>query len=39
MIFFKLPNPSSPVVYPAYNKNEHQKQKNNVSGEWSAAGA
>jgi hypothetical protein len=29
----------SPGVYSASNINEYQKQKNNVSGEWSAAGA
>jgi ABC-type uncharacterized transport system permease subunit len=28
-----------PVVYSASNRNEYQKQKNNVSGEQSAAGA
>jgi hypothetical protein len=28
-----------PGVYSASNKNEYQKQKNNVSGEGSAAGA
>jgi hypothetical protein len=26
-----------PGVYSASNTNEYQKQKNNVSGEWSAA--
>jgi hypothetical protein len=39
--FFNLPNPSAalaPEVYSAYNRNEYQKQKNNVSGEWKAAG-
>jgi hypothetical protein len=28
----------APGVYPASNRNEYQKQENNVSGEWSAAG-
>jgi hypothetical protein len=39
--FFNLPNPSGPTVpwgSPTSNRNEYQKQKNNVSGESSAAG-
>jgi hypothetical protein len=36
MNFFNLPNPE---VYSASNRNEYQKQKNNVSGELSAADA
>jgi hypothetical protein len=28
-----------PGVYFAFNRNEYQKQKNNVSGEYSTAGA
>jgi hypothetical protein len=28
-----------PGVYSASNRNEYQKQKNNISGEYSAAGA
>jgi hypothetical protein len=27
-----------PGVYSASNRNEYQKQKSNVSGEWSVAG-
>jgi hypothetical protein len=41
MDFFNLPNPSAalrPGVYSASNRNEYQKQKNDVSGELSAAG-
>jgi hypothetical protein len=34
-----LPVVLSPGVYSASNRNEYQKQKNNVSGEKSAAGA
>jgi hypothetical protein len=35
MIFFNLPNPSShtrPWIHSASDRNEYQKQKNNVSG-------
>jgi hypothetical protein len=32
-LYINLPNPSSPGVYSASNRNEYQKQKNNVSGE------
>jgi hypothetical protein len=35
-LFFNLPNPSDalgPAVYSASNRNEYQKQKNNISGE------
>jgi hypothetical protein len=28
---FNLPNPSDPGVYPVSNRNEYQKQKNNIS--------
>jgi hypothetical protein len=28
-----------PGVYSASNRNQYQKQKNNVSGEWNTAGA
>jgi hypothetical protein len=38
-IYQILPATLGPVVYSASNKNEYQKQKNNVSGEYSAAGA
>jgi hypothetical protein len=34
-----LPAALDPGVYSASNRNEYQKQKNYVSGEWSAAGA
>jgi hypothetical protein len=35
-----LPVALGPVVYPGSNRNEYQKHRNNnVSGEWSAAGA
>jgi hypothetical protein len=34
-----LPAALGPGVYSAYNRNEYQKQKNNVSGEYSVAGA
>jgi hypothetical protein len=36
MIFFNLSNPSDrtrPLVYSASNRNEYQKQEDNVSGE------
>jgi hypothetical protein len=36
--FFNLPNPFGPGVYLSSDKDEYQKLKNNVSGEWSAAG-
>jgi hypothetical protein len=34
-----LPAARGPGVYSASNRNEYQKQKNNVSGKQSAAGA
>jgi hypothetical protein len=38
--FFNVPTPSShPEIYSASNRNEYQKQENNVSGEQSTAGA
>jgi hypothetical protein len=39
MKFFNLPTELGPGVYSASKKNEFQKQENNVSGEYSAAGA
>jgi hypothetical protein len=36
MTLFSLPNPE---VYSASNRNEYQKQKNNISGKYSAVGA
>jgi hypothetical protein len=43
MIFFLicliLPAVLGSAVYSVSNRNEHQKQKNNVSREYSAAGA
>jgi hypothetical protein len=38
-IYLILPAELGPGVYSASNRNENQKQKNNVSGEQSAAGA
>jgi hypothetical protein len=38
-IYLILPAALGPEVYFASNRNEYQKQKNNVSGEYSAAGA
>jgi hypothetical protein len=38
-IYLTLPAEPSLEVYSASNRNEYQKQKNNVSGEYSAAGA
>jgi hypothetical protein len=35
-IFLILPAALGPGVYLAYNRNEYQKQKNNVAGEKSA---
>jgi hypothetical protein len=38
--FFNLPHPSAtlgPGVCSAFNRNEHEKHKNNVPGEWSVA--
>jgi hypothetical protein len=32
-IYLILPAALGPGVYPASNRNEHQKQKNNVSGD------
>jgi hypothetical protein len=34
-----VPPVLGPGVYSAPNRNEYQKQRNNVSGEWRAAGA
>jgi hypothetical protein len=39
LIYLILPAALGPVVYSASNKNEYQKQKNNVTGEQSAVGA
>jgi hypothetical protein len=39
LIHLILPAALDPVVYSASNKNEYQKQDNNISGEQSAAGA
>jgi hypothetical protein len=36
-IYLILPAALGPGVYSAYNRNEYQKQTNNVSKEWSAA--
>jgi hypothetical protein len=38
-IYLILPAALSPGVYLACNRNEYQKQRNKVSGEYSAAGA
>jgi hypothetical protein len=38
-IYLILPAALVPGVNPASNRNEYQKQKNDVSGEQSAAGA
>jgi hypothetical protein len=38
-IYLNLSAALGPVVYSASNGNEYQKQKNNVSGEYSAADA
>jgi hypothetical protein len=38
-IYLILPATLDPMVHSAFNRNEYQKQKNNASGEWSAAGA
>jgi hypothetical protein len=38
-IYLIFPAALGPGVYSASNRNEYQKQKNNVSGEQSAAGA
>jgi hypothetical protein len=38
-IYLILPTALCPGIYSASNRNEYQKQKNNVSGEQSAAGA
>jgi hypothetical protein len=38
-IYLVLSTALSPVVYSTSNRNEYQKQKNNVSGEYSSAGA
>jgi hypothetical protein len=39
MNYLILPAALSLGVYSASNRNEYQKQKNNVSGEYSTAGA
>jgi hypothetical protein len=38
-VYLILPAALGPGVYSASNRNEYQKQKNNVSGEYRAAGA
>jgi hypothetical protein len=38
LIYLIFPAALGPVVYSASNRNEYQKQKNNVSGEYRAAG-
>jgi hypothetical protein len=38
-VYLILPAGLGPGVHSASNRNEYQKQKNNVSGEYSAAGA
>jgi hypothetical protein len=38
-IYLFLPASLDPRVYLASNRNEYRKEKINVSGEWSAAGA
>jgi hypothetical protein len=38
-IYIILPVALGPGAYSASNRNEYKKQENNVSGEWSAAGA
>jgi hypothetical protein len=38
-IYLIFPAALGPGVYSASNRNEYQKQKNNVAGEYSAAGA
>jgi hypothetical protein len=38
-IYLILPAALDPGVYKASNGNEYQKQKNNISEEYSAAGA
>jgi hypothetical protein len=38
-IYLILPAAQGPGVYSAPNRNDYPKQKNNVSGEKSAAGA
>jgi hypothetical protein len=39
LIYVILPAALGPEVYPASDRNEYQKQKNNVSGKYSTAGA
>jgi hypothetical protein len=39
LIYLILPAALGPEVHSASNRNEYQKQENNVSGEYSAAGA
>jgi hypothetical protein len=38
-VYLILPTALGPRVYSASNKNEYQKQENNISGDQSAAGA
>jgi hypothetical protein len=38
-MYLILPAALGPAVYSASNRNDYQKQKNNVSGEQSAVGA
>jgi hypothetical protein len=37
-VYLILPAALGPGVYSAFNRNEYQKQKNNISEEQSAAG-
>jgi hypothetical protein len=39
IFYFNLPNPSGRNMLWGSLRNEYQKQKNNVSGEYNAAGA
>jgi hypothetical protein len=38
-IYLILPAALGPAVYSAFSRNEYQEQKNNVSGEYTVAGA
>jgi hypothetical protein len=38
-VYLILPVALDPEIYLASNRNEYQKHKNNISGEWWAAGA
>jgi hypothetical protein len=38
-IYLILPTALGPGVHSASNRNEYQKQENNVPGEWNKAGA